>query len=55
MELKKNESLSLSNELKMEITKVQTQKEADFIFRWMAKNEKWSINFEYSLIRFLYL
>jgi len=55
MDLRKNEGLSLSNKLKMQITKVETQKEADFIFRWMAKNEKWSINFEYPLIRFLYL
>ena len=48
----KTESLSLIKDQKMNITEVVSQKEADFVFRWMKKNQKWILIFDYSLIRF---
>ena len=47
------ESLSLIKDKKMKTAEVKSQKEVDFIFGWMAENQKWIIHFNYSLIRFL--
>ena len=43
------ESLSIDD---LQIAKVVTQKEADFIFHWMEKNQKWIVYFEFPMIRF---
>ena len=49
----KTESLSLIKDQKMNIAEVVSQKEADFVFRWMKKNQKLILIFDYPLIRFL--
>ena len=49
----KTESLSLTKDQKMNIAEVVSQKEADFVFRWMKKNQKTILMFDYPLIRFL--